>query len=280
MKIVTGRTGTPHVTSQEQRDIYSAIFGNSNVVLNIGKCLKAELQASNTVRVYDGVLVMQGCVATIDAGAYDDVRIDNGTQGQKRIDLIVAHYKNNTGTGYESVELEVVKGKSDAKPIEPSVPAGEIRNGSNDAYFSLYAVKIDGVNIQKLEPKFETLNTYMQNPKVLWQGAHYMDPTQIIKLSEKISNQNSGIVLVFSAFDSNTSKPKEYNYHYFFVPKTHIQKHNGSGVSFGDAYEKLSKYLYISDDSIKGYSENDKNGTKNGIPFENKGHVLRYVVGV
>lgn len=289
MKIVTGRTGTPHVTSQQQRDIYSAIFGNKNIVLNIGKCLKAELQASNTVRVYDGALVIQGCVATIDAGAYDDVRIDNGTQGQKRIDIIVAHYKNNTGTGYESVELEVIKGKSDAKPTEPSVPEGVIRNGSNDAYFPIYAVFLNGITIEKVEQKFKVLTSSIQNLNILWEGAFYMMPTeeQTINLSEEnaISKQNNGVIFAFCAFDRNTLKPKDTEWMYFFVPKSHVQltKNAGTattGIYMSDAYAGLYKYLYVEDRKIRGFSSNSEAGTVNGIEYRNNDFVLRYVIGV
>lgn len=278
MNIVTGRTGKPHVTSQQQRDIYAAIFGNENIVLNIGKCLKAELQSSNTIRVYDGVLVMQGCVASIDEGAYDDVKIENGTQGQQRIDLIVAKYENTSSTGYESVTLQVIKGAVSTNPVEPQVPAGNIRQGNSEVYFPLYKVTLNGVNIEKIETKFEVLNAFMKNPKILFEGSHFMTDSQTITLSEGIERQNNGVIIAWSAYVDNG--PKDYDWHYFFVPKSHVKNHNGQGVSFNDALEGIFKYLYISNESIRGYKYNNTNGTQNGISYNNRKYCLRYVIGI
>lgn len=287
MNIVTGKTGKPHVTSQQQRDIYSAIFGNENNVLNIGKCLKAELQPSNTVRVYDGVLVMQGCVASIDNDAYDDVKIANGAQGEKRIDLIVAKYQKDAVTGYESVSLEVIKGESGAKPKEPTIPYGNIRKESNEAYFSLYSVSLNGINIEKIEPKFEVLKTKMQNPKILWQGAYYMRSDQDIILNDDraLSKQSNGFVFVWCEYDQSSHNPKDTAWTYFFVPKNHVlfERIGGkstTGIYMTDAYAGMYKYLYVDDTTIKGYTSNIGEGSFNGVTYNNDKYILRYVIGV
>lgn len=289
MNIVTGRTGTPHVTSQQQRDIYSAIFGGENSVLNIGKCLKAELQSSNTIRIYDGVFVMQGCVASIAEGAYDDVKIANGTQNQKRIDLIVAKYKYDTGTGYESVNLEVIKGDVGSNSAEPTVPKGNIRQGSNEAYFPLYAVTLNGISIVSIEPKFETLKSKLTNQTILWEGACYMGDTEehtIYLPDEKaISKQEHGAVFVWCEYDKSARRPRDTAWHYFFVPKSHVSfpQTIGTatrGIYMTDAFAGMYKYLYVEDQKIMGYNKNTSHGTMNGITYNSYDHVLRYIIGV
>ena len=41
-----------------------------------------------------------------------------------------------------------------------------------------------------------------------------------------------------------------------------------------------TKYLYINDESIAGNDSNDDEGTGNGVTYNNKSYVLRYVIGI
>ena len=103
--------------------------------------------------------------------------------------------------------------------------------------------------------------------KVLWSGIQYMTADHTITLSEPISQQTSGIVLIFSAYDSGA---KPYNFHCFFVPKQFVSLYNGKGMYFSlvdfDPANDARKYLYIKDTTIQGNANN--------------GGVLREVIGV
>lgn len=126
--------------------------------------------------------------------------------------------------------------------------------------------------------------TWHNGNKVLWSGAHFMNANQTITLSEPISKQCNGIVLVFSRYSSSTAQNYHFNTH--FVSKYQISKHAGCGHSFmitNDGTMSLFavKYLYINDDSIKGNDVNESTGTgSSGITYTNNAYVLRYVVGV
>lgn len=110
-----------------------------------------------------------------------------------------------------------------------------------------------------------------------------MTDTHKITLSELISKQPNGIVLVFSVITSGTVENSGFNS--FFVSKHLISLHNGNGHSFfltgwGGMSLCGYKYLYINDDSIAGNADNNKTGEVNGINLASNRFVLRYVIGV
>lgn len=120
-----------------------------------------------------------------------------------------------------------------------------------------------------------------KNQKVLWQDdeGSFMVGNQTAPLSEKISEQNSGIVLVFSAYSDDRAQNAGWYSHY--IPKKLIELKSGQGHGFlipdyNGAGIRANKYLYISDELIEG---NDINhGTYENI--NNSLVVLRYVIGV
>lgn len=120
--------------------------------------------------------------------------------------------------------------------------------------------------------------------KLLWSGGYYMTADHTVQLSEAISKQPSGIVLVFSGFSAGATEN-----HYiqsFFVPKYVVSAIPGGGHTFILSTNLLNvvaaKYLYISDNTIKGADGNKETGTGtgSGIAYNNQRFVLRYVIGV
>lgn len=120
------------------------------------------------------------------------------------------------------------------------------------------------------------------NGKILWTGGYYMTVGQNATLSEPITAQPTGIVLVFSRFADGAAL--ENNYFHFFIPKAFIAEKNGYGHTFVMAANKFAvvstKYLYINNTQITGHADNNATGTANGITYNNAGFVLRYVIGV
>lgn len=118
---------------------------------------------------------------------------------------------------------------------------------------------------------------------LLWSGEWWMQATQTAELSEPIDKQPNGIVLVFSRYSDSTAR--NYNWNCFFIPKMQIAMCDGLGHQFlmstdGTFSAMASKYLYISNESIKGRDQNKLSGTNNGITYDNSAFVLRYVIGV
>lgn len=158
MNIITGYRGEPHITAQEDRDINLGVVGNSLTdvyVLNVGQQLEADIVSANEVRIRDGILIMQGCAASIDYGAYDSLTISNGTQGMLRTDIIAAQYEKDADTNVESLTLVVIEGTPDASdPQAPTLQGGDIQGGDNLVQLPLYQVNIDGVSIDSVEAQF------------------------------------------------------------------------------------------------------------------------------
>lgn len=118
---------------------------------------------------------------------------------------------------------------------------------------------------------------------ILWSGAIYMNASQTATLSEKVSEQSSGICLVFSEYYD--SEAKNQSFISFFISKKLVATHSGKGHSFVLCTSNFSytatKYLYISDSQIAGHANNALTGTAGtGIKYTNNRFVLRYVIGV
>lgn len=118
--------------------------------------------------------------------------------------------------------------------------------------------------------------------KVLWSGNLLMDEAERAELTDLVTNQQNGIVLVFSRTENGTAE--DNNFQHYFIPKVFIDQYRGYGNTFLLATSKFgviaTKYLYVNDAYITGHADNDFAGTTNGVTFNNAGFCLRYVVGV
>ncbi|MCX4365114.1 MAG: DUF859 family phage minor structural protein [Bacilli bacterium] len=126
--------------------------------------------------------------------------------------------------------------------------------------------------------------TAMAKNNVLWSGTYYMTATHTITLSQKVSEQTNGIVLVWSRYVPSESKAYNDSWSFTFIPKSWVGGQNGQGVSCfcsGAAFGPVGcKYVYVKDQQIVGNDANNQSGTKNGITYANNSFVLRYVIGV
>lgn len=118
---------------------------------------------------------------------------------------------------------------------------------------------------------------------VLWSGGYYMTAGHTVELAEKVSEQPSGISLVFSEYYDGEAKNQTFVS--FFVSKRLVANHGGCGHSFMMTTSNLAyfatKYLYIHDTKIVGHNNNSLTGTAtSGIKYTNNRFVLRYVIGV
>ena len=66
--------------------------------------------------------------------------------------------------------------------------------------------------------------------KILWSGTYYMTENQTAELSEPVSKQPNGIVLVFSRYTNGAAQ--NTNFKTFFVPKLFISSWSGYGSAF------------------------------------------------
>lgn len=157
MNLVTGFAGTPHVTANDAGTLNAAIFGTGQYVLHYGNKLQAAVISNNTVRVLDGVAMMQGRQIRIEDATSVDVTIENGASGYFRNDLIVVRYTKDANTGIEEANLVVIKGTPSAEvAVDPDYTSGNIFGGAALNDMPLYRIPIDGINVKDPVALFET----------------------------------------------------------------------------------------------------------------------------
>lgn len=138
------------------------------------------------------------------------------------------------------------------------------------------------VNIQSEIHKGNIKETFRN--KLLWSGRWWPDSSHTCGLSELITNQPHGIIIVFSWYSGGA---KDEEFCSFFVPVGVVGAKSGKCWTFimsnsnSDIGATACKRLWISDGKIVGDDSNRLSITgANGIKYNNKSFVLRYVYGV
>lgn len=145
MKIVTGYTGQPHITSNDDQAKNQGMFGNGNSVLNVGNCFDDVLVDATTISISDGEGMIQGVHFRVEPGSMDTINLSPGVVGVNRIDLICARYTKDSATGIESVKWHVIEGTPAASPETPTYSTGEVLEGALEVDYPLYKVTFTGV---------------------------------------------------------------------------------------------------------------------------------------
>ena len=211
MKIVSGKTGSPHVTSHEFRQIIEGTIGQESYILKSGDNLEPELVSNNLLKIKSGKMSHHGNVSSVEN--YDEIELTNGTQGMKRIDLIVNRYTRNDETKIENNSWVCIVGTPDASsPTVPSYTAGNLQEGDLIDDCPVLQISYDGINVtevkkllsvaknsSEMESEIAELNrktiaeydTLWTNAVIMRQGSrrtinfHYADIASKITLPEK-----------------------------------------------------------------------------------------------
>ncbi len=144
MKIITGKTGKPHVTSADDRALHRAEW-DGNGFLSVSQ--PPVLVNSTTLRVYPCDIMFQGCHARV-TGTYEDLTFPSGETGKKRVDILVARYTLSE-EGLEDMSLLILTGQpveSSQEPQSPAYETGIIANNVSVADMPLYKIIHDGIN--------------------------------------------------------------------------------------------------------------------------------------
>lgn len=160
MEIVSGRTGKPHVTSQQFRQIIEGIIGDDSCILPSGENLEPELVSNNSLKIRSGMMCHHGNVSSVKIGTYDEVELTNGSQGMKRIDLIVNRYTRNEKDNTEKNEWVVIMGTpAESNPVVPEYTQGDLQKGDLVDDCPAFEVHLDGINIVEVTKKLEIATT-------------------------------------------------------------------------------------------------------------------------
>lgn len=130
--------------------------------------------------------------------------------------------------------------------------------------------------LDSMKEQFKTQN-------ILYQGAAYpASSTYTFLGSQKVSEQNLGILLIWSDYDSagSSGTANNYNFDFTFIPKWFVARHSGGNVNVPVATNANTstsyitvKTLYITNTTFSGHELNSTGLYANDV-------VLRYVIGV
>lgn len=160
MEIVSGRTGKPHVTSQQFRQVIEGIVGDGSCILPSGENLEPELVSNNSLKIRSGMMCHHGNVSSVKIGTYDEVELTNGSQGMKRIDLVVNRYTRNEEDNTEKNEWIVIMGTpAESNPTVPEYTKGNLQEGDLVDDCPAFEVHFDGINITEVTKMLEISQT-------------------------------------------------------------------------------------------------------------------------
>lgn len=133
VKLITGASGTRHITPQDDASLIRGIVGSGAYILND---VQLEIRSNNTIVIPACDLIINGRHIRITNPK--SVTIENGAVGNSRTDTIYLHY-TNTG-GIEDVDIRVNKGAGVSGRVEDF-------GTSSVNQFTLATVTLNGINI-------------------------------------------------------------------------------------------------------------------------------------
>lgn len=154
-ELVTGHANKAHATAEQAAGLNAGILGLDDYVLDVHDKLKITVVSANKVTIGTGELVMQG--RHVSQGTPEDLIVTNGSQGQKRNDLIVCRYAKGSQS-VESAKLVVVRGTpTTGTPTDPAVNTTSPLDGGTTYDMPLYRIPLDGITIGTPVPLFNVL---------------------------------------------------------------------------------------------------------------------------
>lgn len=145
VELVTGHANKAHATAEQAAGLNAGILGLDDYVLDVHDKLKITVVSANKVTIGTGELVMQG--RHVSQGTPEDLIVTNGSQGQKRNDLIVCRYAKGSQS-VESAKLVVVRGTpTTGTPTDPAVNTTSPLDGGTTYDMPLYRIPLDGITI-------------------------------------------------------------------------------------------------------------------------------------
>ena len=158
MEIVSGLGEKPHVTSQQFRQILEGTIGQKSYIVTSGENLEPELAANNLLKIRSGMMSHHGNVSSVKIGTYDEVELTNGSQGMKRIDLVVNRYTRNADTNIEKNEWVVIMGTPVASnPVAPAYTVGNLQKGDFVDDCPVFELHYDGINVTEVKKMLSVL---------------------------------------------------------------------------------------------------------------------------
>ena len=231
--------------------------------------------------LHDGTGMAIGKAATLsntfDVYKRTIIRGNEDASGTKESGQFIIGDPNGYHLAMDNNEIMAKENGTTPSTLTLNYEGGDVGIGNNN-----YKVSLHG-DVTITSPTAGLNSRQYGVNKVLWSGSWYMHGTQTATLTESVSGQPHGIVLVFSRFVDGAAMNYDFVSH--FVPKGIVAQgtwfHTFALAAIG--FSTIStKFLKIANTTIVGDDRNDDNGSSSGtgVTFQNSGWVLRYVFGV
>ena len=234
-------------------------------------------------------------IAFFKTSTKDGVDIDGALPGSAILLTTNADLNDLTIPGFYAIPTATISATIKNKPYtdtaQASIRVEQTGNGMVKQIMQK-ATKTDGVIFERGYDAYgwgAWSIVYAGAGKVLWSGTTPLSDANTITLSEAISAQKNGIVVVFGLYNASTGEGLNYGFSSHFIPKLLVSAvvpsvNSVLGVPVTMAESKFAtnatKFLRITDTTINGNADNTATGTANGITYNNNRFALRYVIGV
>ena len=143
--LITGKGGTPHITSGDMGAMQAGIIGNGSYLLqgSDGSWPTVTMQDANHALIPVLNLVVEGRYARVTEA--ETATIESGVSGQNRNDLVCLKYTRNS-QNIETAAIAVLKGTPNTgTAADPTVPSGSIHSASGTAWIPIARIPISGI---------------------------------------------------------------------------------------------------------------------------------------
>ena len=240
MHLITGKKGTPHVTSENHGFLNSRMVGRGRFVFNFSHNFEAVKLSNNSVQIRSGQGMLNGRHFEIEEGQTESVAIESGTVGMNRNDIIVARYEKGQN-GHETLTLVAVKGTAvSGTPSDPAVNEGNVLDGDSIVDFPLYRVIIEDTDIEEIVQMFDVVDFDIAEMQEA--------------VTETLENVEETLAELEDSLEDVENKPYKYvgSGEPFIVPTTDFQRK----VGVGDLYlDETNIELWICSEVTKNASD-------------------------
>lgn len=143
--LITGKGGTPHITSGDMGAMQAGIIGNGSYLLqgSDGTFPTVTMQDANHALIPVLNLVVEGRYARVTEA--ETATIESGVSGRNRNDLVCLKYTRN-GQNIETAAIAVLKGTPNTgTAADPTVPSGSIHSASGTVWIPIARIPISGI---------------------------------------------------------------------------------------------------------------------------------------
>ena len=263
-------TITAKAQDDEARVIVINFIDNGKILL-ISNTATARIHIKTSI----GTDFLNDC-AIIDGKVQVVLKANMLVTGTSKCEIMITDVPDNQVITSAYFDLRV-SGSLDSSAIEQSSDFSSLREGLK---------RLDSTptlaQVNDLKADVVLLNQLISTTKVLWQGGWHMNSDHEIPLAEPINEQQTGIILVFSRYDS---EPLDWGFTFKFFPKQMLLFRSEMNCIFTMSSDKFNimceKRLNIYNQAIFGIDGNSDTGTgSSGISYNNAAFVLRFVLGV